>query len=123
MIQKHLGLETEGYTRDQQNFIESAISFIESHYIDKELDVAMLAQSMGFSVRQLQRKVKGITGLSPMDLVKIYRLRKAAKLLQRHDSIAEVAESCGFGSPNYFCTCFKDYFNQTPSHYQKKPSH
>ena len=122
IIQKHLGLDISEYSRDQRAFIESCLLFIEQHYIEKELDVAQMADKLGLSIRQLQRKVKDITKFSPMDLVKIYRLRKSAKLLQRHSSIAEVAESCGFGSPNYFCTCFKDYFTQTPSQYQKKRS-
>jgi AraC-like DNA-binding protein len=83
------------------------------------MDVKHLAESLSISVRQLQRRIKSSTSYSPMDLLRIFRLRQASQLLLRHNSIAEVSEACGFRSPNYFCTCFKNYFKVTPSNYQK----
>ena len=119
-LHKELGLDAQNYNHDQRYFLEVMIEYFSSYYSDKDLDVKNIAVHMNISVRQLQRKVKAITSISPMDLLRIYRLRQSAHLLLRHGSIAEVSEACGFSSPNYFCTCFKDYFQTTPSNYQKK---
>lgn len=118
-LHKELGLDAQSYSHDQRSFIEFMIEYFSSHYSDKDLDVKNIAEHMDISVRQLQRKIKAITSISPMDLLRIYRLRQSSQLLLRHGSIAEVSEACGFSSPNYFCTCFKDYFNVTPSSFQK----
>jgi len=118
-LQKELGLETHNFNFDDRQFIESMTDYLSNNYSRKSLDVGDIAVHLDFSVRQLQRKIKAITSISPMDLLRIYRLRQSAQLLVRHNSIAEVSEACGFRSPNYFCTCFKDYYKTTPSRYQK----
>lgn len=115
-----LGLDTSNYSNDHKQFIEHMLGCFIAKYSNQKLDVNYIAVHMDISVRQLQRRIKSITTLSPMDLLRIYRLRQSAQLLMRHKSIAEVAEACGFRSPNYFCTCFKDYFGITPSQHQKK---
>jgi len=118
-LNSELGIETQGYNPDQRHFLEAMVDYLSHYYSNKKLDVENIADHMEISVRQLQRKIKAITGISPMDLLRIYRLRQSAQLLVRHNSIAEVSEACGFRSPNYFCTCFKDYYKITPSSYQK----
>ncbi|PCJ49220.1 MAG: hypothetical protein COA74_06555 [Gammaproteobacteria bacterium] len=114
-----LGLDSDQYTHDERYFLELLVGHLLSNYSHKELDVKHLADNMSISVRQLQRRIKSTTSFSPMDLLRIFRLRQASQLLLRHKSIAEVSEACGFRSPNYFCTCFKNYFKVTPSNYQK----
>ncbi len=114
-----LGLDANNYSSDHRHFIELMLGCFIAKYSDRKLNVNLIAEHMNISIRQLQRKIKAITGLSPMDLLRIYRLRQSSQLLLRHKSIAEVAEACGFRSPNYFCTCFKDYFNITPSYHQR----
>jgi len=120
ILDKELGLETKNYNYDERYFLEIMVSFLVSNYSNRDMNVKQIAESMNVSVRQLQRKIKSITGYSPMDLLRIFRLRQSALLLLRHNSIAEVSEACGFMSPNYFCTCFKDYYQVTPSNYQKR---
>ena len=119
ILYKDLGLSAQLYTHDEYKFVLLMVEFFALNYSDRCLDVNNIAKHMAYSVRQLQRKIKSITDVSPMDLLRYYRLRQSAQLLLRHNSIAEVAEACGFKSPNYFCTCFKDYFEVTPSRYQK----
>jgi len=116
---RELGLDTIDYIPDEKIFLETMTSYLSEHYSKKSLDVENIADHMGKSVRQLQRKIKSITDISPMDILRIYRLRQSAQLLLRHNSIAEVSEACGFRSPNYFCTCFREYYKTTPSAYQK----
>lgn len=120
VLHAELGINCQLYTDEQHYFVEHMLEYFVLHYSDKLLDVKQIADHMSLSVRQLQRKIKAITTDSPMDLLRYYRLRQASQLLLRHRSIAEVAEASGFKSPNYFCTCFKDYFQETPSRYQKR---
>ncbi|MFT5520637.1 MAG: YesN/AraC family two-component response regulator [Enterobacterales bacterium] len=119
LLKKELGLESDKYTHDERYFLELLVGHLLTNYSQKNMDVKHLAESLSISVRQLQRRIKSSTSYSPMDLLRIFRLRQASQLLLRHNSIAEVSEACGFRSPNYFCTCFKNYFKVTPSNYQK----
>jgi len=119
VFKKELDLVAQNYDAEEKIFLEQILDYFSGNFSNKNLDVADMADNLHFSVRQLQRKIKIITSISPMDLLRRYRLKQSAKLLQHHKSIAEVSEACGFSSPNYFCTCFKDYFQQTPSSYQK----
>jgi len=119
-IAEELDLVTTEYNNKQRELIESLIDFLALHYPENKLNIETIAEHMNYSVRQLQRKIKSITDYSPMDLLRIYRLKQAASLLLRHKTISEVSEACGFSSPNYFCTCFKDYFKLTPRSFQKQ---
>lgn len=119
VLQQELGLDTKNYSHDERYFLEQLLDHLVNNYSNRDINVKQIAESLNVSVRQLQRKIKSITGFSPMDLLRIFRLRQSAQLLVRHNSISEVSEACGFMSPNYFCTCFKDYFQITPSNYQK----
>jgi AraC-like DNA-binding protein len=118
-LKKELGLESGNYSHDERYFLELLVGHLLGNYSQKNMDVKYIAESLNISVRQLQRRIKSTTSYSPMDLLRIFRLRQASQLLLRHKSIAEVSEACGFRSPNYFCTCFKNYFKVTPSNYQK----
>lgn len=64
---------------------------------------------------QLYRKVKALTGLSPVELLRKSRLNKADQLLRSTGmNISEVAYTVGFTSPSYFSKCFKDEFGIQP---------
>jgi AraC-like DNA-binding protein len=119
-ITEELDLDASSYSSKDRDLIEAMIDFFALHYPENKLNISAIADHLNYSVRQLQRKVKGITGISPMDLLRIYRLKQAANALLRHKTISEVSEACGFSSPNYFCTCFKDYYDMTPRNFQKK---
>jgi len=120
ILHKELGLDTRYFNPEEHYFIEHIAEFLIANYSNRDVNVEDIADHMGISVRQLQRKTKAISTFSPMDLLRIFRLRQASQLLGRHKCIAEVSEACGFKSPNYFCTCFRDYFQTTPSKFQKK---
>lgn len=74
-----------------------------------------LGAEFGISRVQLYRKVKALTGLSPVDLLKQMRLQKAYSLLEHTDhTVSEIAYDCGFSSPGYFTTCFKKQYGKNP---------
>ena len=90
--------------------------FIEKNLHDSELTVETIGAEFGLSRVQLYRKVKALTGQSPVELLRTTRLLKGRQLLQGSDkNVSEVAYEVGFSAPSYFTKCFKDEFGISPS--------
>ena len=71
--------------------------------------------------KQVYRKVKQLTGLSPVEYIKNIRMKKAAMLLeQKKFSVAEVMYMVGFSSSSYFSKCFQNEFGVTPKQFIEK---
>ena len=82
---------------------------------DSSLSVETLGAELGLSRVQLYRKVKSLTGSSPVEIIRITRLQRADHLLKTTDkTIAEISYDVGFSSPSYFSKCFRDYFGAQP---------
>jgi AraC-like DNA-binding protein len=80
-----------------------------------------LGAEMGISRVQLYRKVKALTGLSPVELLKQMRVKQAYLLIKNTDhTISEIAYDTGFSSPGYFSKCFRDEYGITPSDMRKE---
>ncbi len=80
-----------------------------------EFNVDNMAEAMNLSRVQLYRKVKALTNYSPVEILRIARLREAERLLsQTEDSISSIAYAVGFTSPSYFTKCYKEYFGKSP---------
>ena len=87
---------------------------------DSELSVETIGSELGLSRVQLYRKVKALTGSSPVDLLRKARLNKAQQLLQTTDlSVSEIAYQVGFTSPSYFTKCYKDEYGKVPGESRK----
>lgn len=98
------------------DFYNRFVKFVEQHISDANVSVEDMADSMGLSRVQFYRKIKALTNYSPVEFMRISRLKKGKQLLQRTDStIAEVAYKVGFSSPGYFTKCYRDYFGEAPS--------
>lgn len=105
-----------------KSFIERFRTLVEQHLADTDLSVEYLASQLGIGRSQLYRKVKQLTGFSPVELIRIRRIKKAAELLTRTDkSISEIAYEVGFATPSYLTKCFKDYFGVSPKEYVASP--
>ena len=102
-------------------FIQSVRRIIEEN-IDNELfGVAELANASHLSRSQLHRKLKALTGQSPNELIRNYRLERALQLLQNHSgSISEIAFQTGFSSPAYFSKCFSDRYGKAPGEVRRR---
>jgi signal transduction histidine kinase/DNA-binding response OmpR family regulator len=102
-------------------FISQFISLLETSYAKTGISVEKLSEELNISRVHLYRKIKEISGLTPVDYLRNFRLSKAVELLdKRRFSVSEVAYQTGFSSPAYFSKCFKDVFNMTPSEYMEK---
>ena len=96
-------------------FISKFKKIVEKRLVNSNLSVEDLAVDMGLSRVQLYRKVKALTGCTPVDLLRKARLAQAQKLLQDSDlSVSEIAYQVGFASPSYFTKCYKDEYGTVP---------
>ena len=96
-------------------FITRFKTIVEQSMGDSELSVEIIGTEMGLSRVQLYRKVKALTGTTPVDLLRKARLVKSRQLLTQTDlSVSEVAYKVGFTSPSYFTKCFKDEYGIVP---------
>ena len=89
---------------------------VEKRLAESELSVEDLAADMHLSRVQLYRKVKSVTGSSPVELLRTARLNRGYQMLLTTDkSVSEVAYAVGFTAPSYFTKCFKDEFGKSPT--------
>ena len=111
-------LSSEG-TRENA-FISRFKKVVEERMTDSELSVETIGSELGLSRVQLYRKVKALTGSSPVALLRKARLNKAQQLLQTTDlSVSEIAYQVGFTSPSYFTKCYKDEYGKVPGDSRK----
>ena len=109
-------------SRDQ-TFINRLRDSIRQNMGDSDFTVERLGEEVGLSRVQLYRKVKALTGQTPVDLLKKARLERARLLVEKTDkSISEIAYEVGFTAPSYFNKCFKDEFGVSPGGLRERSS-
>ena len=102
----------------ENQFVEKLNNLIMQNIDAADLDISFLTDNLGMSHSTCYRKIKGLTGLSPNEYVRRMRLSKAAEMLKSSElNISEISYACGFSSPSYFRTCFKEIYNMTPKEY------
>ncbi len=128
LIMLNLGEMTVTTLDDQ--FLKKATSIISENLHDFRFDVSALQDKMNMSSSNLYRKIKALTGDSPVQLLRNMRLKLAADLIQKNNqSITEVMLQVGFSNLSYFSRSFKSFYGVTPKVFQKsrprkaKPSH
>lgn len=113
-----LPAEKEENLDDQ--FMRKFVALIEENYADSAFSIEKGSEKLGLSRVHLYRKVKELSGVTPTDFLRDYRLKKASVLLkQKSGTISEIAYATGFSSPAYFSKCFKAVYNITPSEFME----
>jgi len=111
-------IEAESY---DEKFLTGITKIIEDHLSDSELNVAALCEISGINNKQIYRKMKQLTGMTPVEYIRSIRMKKAAMLLrQQKFSVAEVMYMVGFSNHSYFSKCFKAEFNTTPMQFMEE---
>ena len=111
-----------GISETDRKFIAQLRRIVEENMADTDFGVEEISGGMGLSRVQLYRKVKAITGMTVVDLLRKARLNHARSLLMETDkSISEIAYEVGFSSPSYFTKCYKDEFNILPGDTRNAP--
>lgn len=113
-------VETEKLSAPDRTFIERLKELMQKNLDNSNMKMDDIGAGLGISRVQLYRKVKALTGLSPIELLRQMRLQKAYTLLKTTDwTISEIAYAVGFSSPGYFTTCFKKQFGKYPTEIKK----
>lgn len=111
-------INSMAYSKADELFLEQLNDIIHKHIEDIELSVEHLAEYLNMSRATLYRKIKSISNLSPMELINITRLKKAAGLLSDgRYRIYEISEMVGFSSQTQFGRSFTKQFGLSPSDY------
>lgn len=101
-------------------FMHDFREVVSRHLADSGLSVETVAAGVGLSRVQLYRKVKHITGASPVEVIRITRLKQADSMLKTTSkTVSEISYEVGFSSPSYFSKCFKDYYGIMPQEARK----
>jgi DNA-binding response OmpR family regulator len=111
-------IKSMAHSKSDERFLENLNDTIAKRIEDTDLDVEALAGMMNMSRVTLYRKIKAISNLSPLELINIVRLKKAAELLAKGDhKIYEIAAIVGYSSQSNFTRNFQKQFNMTPTEY------
>ncbi len=99
-----------------EEFIAKAYSVLEKNFTEENFSAEQFAKEMFVSRSLLFKKIKSLTGLSIIDFINSYKLKKAIKLMQTsNQTITEIAFNSGFNDPKYFSRIFKKFYNTSPS--------
>ena len=101
------------------NFLSEVVQIIKKNIKNSEFSIDLISEKTGLSRSSLFRKLKGLTNMSPVDLVTRIKLNHAAELLKTKADMrmSDVAYESGFNDPRYFSTLFKKTFGKTPKEY------
>lgn len=104
---------------DDDAMMKRVTAFVEQHIADADINVGDMASAAATSRSGLQRKMKQLLGITPLDFLREARIKHACQLLRTTDkTVSEVAFSSGFSDPKYFSRCFKASVGQTPTDYK-----
>ena len=96
------------------------MKIINDNITDPDISVEKLAADLNMSRSSFQRKLKGLTGLSPVEFIRLIRLKKAAELLRDGNyRVSEVAYLVGFNKPSYFTSLFKKQYGVLPKEFKQ----
>lgn len=104
-----------------EQFISHAIDIVEQHIAEPDFSVEQLSEEIGVHRAQLYKKLQNLTGKSPLQFIRILRLKRGKQLLEQSGMyVSEVAYKVGFNSPRLFAKYFKEEFGVTPKEFTKQ---
>ena len=104
--------------KKDEEFLNKLNNEIEINISDSAYSIEKMASALSMSRSNLQRKIKGISGMSPNDYIRVFKLKKATKLIMEGKyRINEICYLVGFNSPSYFSKCFQKQFGLLPSEF------
>lgn len=113
-------VSTSNISRDDE-FIIKLRQLLEDNLSETDFNVKKLSGNLNISTTHLYRKLKALTGLSPVEFIRFFKLQKACELLSNSNlSIKEIGYGLGFNNLSYFVKCFREQFNVTPSVFRLK---
>uniref|UniRef100_UPI004027A8BE hybrid sensor histidine kinase/response regulator transcription factor n=1 Tax=Leyella stercorea TaxID=363265 RepID=UPI004027A8BE len=109
-------LTTQNSPSPDRRFLDTFLKAMEKHMSNTNLKIEDLGDEVGISRVQLYRKVKALTGMTPVEILRETRLKHAMQLLKTTDkTVSEIANEVGFATPGYFSSCFKKQYDKYPT--------
>jgi len=123
LLTKATTTEDEGVenalSEQDKHFMEELYKLMEEELSNSELDVTRITKMLYISRTKLYYKIKGLTGETPSNFFRTYKLNRAAELLKSGKyTIAEIADKTGFSTQSHFSVVFKKQFGVSPSEYR-----
>jgi signal transduction histidine kinase/DNA-binding response OmpR family regulator/ligand-binding sensor domain-containing protein len=119
-IKKHIKNNVD---KHGEEFLYTVSSVIQRNIANINFTNDDFSRALAMSSTKFYQKLKMLTGKSPNELIRDYRVRKAAELLSNEDyTIDEVIGMCGFCSRPYFYKCFREVYKMTPLQYKTQSS-
>jgi YesN/AraC family two-component response regulator len=107
-------------TSMDERLLQKAIDYVRTNIENPELSVEIMSKELGLSRTHLHRKLKALTGQSPVEFIKMIRMKQAAYLLNTGKlSVSEVGYRVGYNTPSYFSSSFNAHFGMSPSAYME----
>ena len=117
MMERVMQSQVSGESLDP--LLQRVMQFVEENIANSDVNVGDMASAAAVSRSGLQRKVKQTMGITPQDLLREARIKRACQLLRQTDkTVAEVAYACGFSDPKYFSRSFKQSTGLSPTEYK-----
>lgn len=112
---------TSETSKTDDPFMLRVMEFVDAHISDVDVNVGDMADAVAVSRSGLNRKLKSTLGLTPLDLLREARIKRACQLLEDGGlNVSEVAYRCGFSDPKYFSRCFRQTVGVSPTEYKRK---
>lgn len=106
----------EATTSPDRRFLDTFLKAMNKHMSNTNLKIEVIGDEVGLSRVQLYRKVKALTGMTPIEILRETRLKRAMQLLKTTDkTVSEIANEVGFATPGYFSSCFKKQYDKYPT--------
>ena len=107
--------------KGDEEFANRVIQEIQNNITDINFGVERMAEDLGMSRSNLLRKIKNLFNLSPVDFIRLIRLKKAAEFIQEGKfRIGDIGYMVGINSPSYFAKLFLKQFGMTPKEFEKQ---
>lgn len=102
-------------------FMDKYMEIVHKHIAEPDFNIDDICQEMGLSRANFYRKIKSVTTLSPIEMIRNIRLENAVQLLKESRlSVSEIAFKVGFNNHSYFTSCFKKLYGISPTEFQEK---
>lgn len=103
-----------------REFLRKIEVLVHENYASSKFGVESMTNTIGISRSLLHIKMKKLTGLSTLEYLKQFRMKKAIRLMDEGKNISEVAFMVGYNDPNYFSRAFKKEHKLTPTEFANK---
>ena len=103
-----------------EELIRKALEYTEANISNPDFSVEELSKELGMSRVHLYKKLLSLTGKTPIEFIRLVRLKRVAQLLKESKmNVSEIAYEVGFNHPKYFRKYFKEEFGVLPSQFEK----